>query len=301
MCPYHSWSYRLDGRLRNAPQLSKVDEGFDADQFGLAELRLVNWHGWLFVDPSGEDADFAEHVAGWEEIIAPYRPEDLTVVDRHSYELGHQLEGDRRELPGVLPLLDDPPRAVADQPAAPAARTWTPTGSWIGGWMSLIDEAETMSLSGASGGVAIKGLSEHELRTVMYVVGYPNLSGQPAPRLRDDPPDDAAGRRPHPRRVRVGVPERGRREAGLRSVIRGRLLGPDQPSGLGRVRIGAARPSRHRTHGLGRSPPTRTACTSSSAGSLRRIPAALLAARHPVDALDRLGVGADHERHSRGR
>ena len=32
-----------------------------------------------------------------------------------------------------------------------------------------------MSLTGASGGVAIKGLSEHELRTVMYVVGYPNL------------------------------------------------------------------------------------------------------------------------------
>ena len=32
-----------------------------------------------------------------------------------------------------------------------------------------------MSLTGASGGVAIKGLSEHERRTVMYVVGYPNL------------------------------------------------------------------------------------------------------------------------------
>src|ERR1044071_5623013 len=48
----------------------------------------------------------------------------------------------------------------------------------------------------------------------------------------------------------------------------------------------------------GRSPPTRTVCTNSSAGSLRRIPAALLAARHPVDTLDRLGVGADHERHT---
>src|SRR6185369_16602045 len=51
VCPYHSWSYRLDGRLRNTPHFSKVD-GFDADQFGLAELKLVNWHGWLFVDPS---------------------------------------------------------------------------------------------------------------------------------------------------------------------------------------------------------------------------------------------------------
>src|SRR4029078_2994894 len=77
VCPYHSWSYRLDGSLRNAPHFSKV-EGFDADQFGLAELKLVNWHGWLFVDPSGEDVDFADHVAGGEEVVAPYRPGGLT-------------------------------------------------------------------------------------------------------------------------------------------------------------------------------------------------------------------------------
>src|SRR4029078_4110813 len=48
-------------------------------------------------------------------------------------------------------------------------------GSWMGGWMSIIEGAETMSLTGKSGGLAIKGLSEHELRSVMYLVGYPNL------------------------------------------------------------------------------------------------------------------------------
>ena len=79
--------------------------------------------------------------------------------------------------------------------------------------MSMIDEAETMSLTGKSGGVAIQGLSEHELRTVMYLVGYPEPAGQPASRLRDDAPDDAAGRRPHARRVRLGVPERGCRQS----------------------------------------------------------------------------------------
>ena len=41
--------------------------------------------------------------------------------------------------------------------------------------MELIPEAETMSLDGHSGGVAIAGLSDVELRTVMYLVGYPNL------------------------------------------------------------------------------------------------------------------------------
>ena len=30
-------------------------------------------------------------------------------------------------------------------------------GAWIGGWMSIVEGAETMSLTGASGGVAIRG------------------------------------------------------------------------------------------------------------------------------------------------
>ena len=57
---------RLDGRVRNAPGFSDTD-GFDPDEFGLAELRLVNWHGWLFTDPSGEDADFTS----WNGTVQP--------------------------------------------------------------------------------------------------------------------------------------------------------------------------------------------------------------------------------------
>ena len=48
-------------------------------------------------------------------------------------------------------------------------------GDWVGGWMSLRDEADTMSLDGRSAGVVIEGLSETERRTVMYVALFPNL------------------------------------------------------------------------------------------------------------------------------
>ena len=173
VCPYHSWSFRLDGALQNAPGFRDVDD-FDPGEFGLTKLRLVNWHGWLFVDPSGRDADFAEHVMGLEDIVGPYRPEDLTIVARHSYELATNWKvivenyQECYHCSRIHPELSrvSPPTSGDDLNLE---------GSWLAGWMSIVDGAETMSLTGKSGGVAIAGLSEHELRSVMYIVGYPNL------------------------------------------------------------------------------------------------------------------------------
>jgi Rieske 2Fe-2S family protein len=173
VCPYHSWSYRLDGRVRKAPGFSET-EGFDPDTFGLAELRLVNWHGWLFTDPSGEDADFTEHVAGLEDVIGPYRPEDLTIVDRHSYELATNWKVIAENYQECYHCSTIHPELSRISPPT-SGENLDLAGNWMGGWMSIIEGAETMSLTGKSGGVAIQGLSEHELRSVMYLVGYPNL------------------------------------------------------------------------------------------------------------------------------
>ena len=240
VCPYHSWSYRLDGRLRNAPGFRDM-EGFEPDEFGLAELRLVNWHGWLFVDPSGEDADFATHVAGLDEVVGPYRPEDLTIVARHSYELATNWKVIAENYQECYHCSTIHPELSRISPPTSGENLDLP-GSWMGGWMSIVEGAETMSLTGKSGGVAIQGLSEHELRSVMYLVGYPNLLVSLHPDYVMTHSDDAARRRPHPRRVRMGLPERRCRQTGFRSVVRGRLLGSDQQAGLGGVRVGAARP-----------------------------------------------------------
>jgi Rieske 2Fe-2S family protein len=57
-CPYHAWSYHLDGRLRAAREMP---EGFDPSQYGLKPLPLAIVGGLLFVSfgdapPSLEDA-----------------------------------------------------------------------------------------------------------------------------------------------------------------------------------------------------------------------------------------------------
>lgn len=173
VCPYHSWSFKLDGSLRNAPGFRDA-EGFEPAEYGLYELRLVDWHGWLFVDPSGKDVDFAEHVAEWEPVVANYRPEELTVVARHSYELACNWKIIAENYQECYHCSTIHPELTRISPPS-SGENLDVSGPWVGGWMAMIDSAETMSLDGKSGGVAIAGLTEHELRTVMYVVGYPNL------------------------------------------------------------------------------------------------------------------------------
>ena len=96
---------------------SRTPRASSPREFGLAELRLVNWHGWLFVDPSGQDAEFAEHVAGLEDVVAPYRPEDLTIVARHSYELATNWKVIAENYQECYHCSSIHPGAVPDQPA----------------------------------------------------------------------------------------------------------------------------------------------------------------------------------------
>ena len=90
-------------------------------------------------------------------------------------------------------------------------------GDWVGGWMALRDEAETMSLDGHSPGVAHRRPEGRgERRTVMYIAVFPNLLVSLHPDYVMAPPPDAAGGRPHLRSSARGVfPEAVARKRGF--------------------------------------------------------------------------------------
>jgi phenylpropionate dioxygenase-like ring-hydroxylating dioxygenase large terminal subunit len=49
-CPYHAWTYELDGALRKAPR-SEREPGFDAEAFSLLPVQIDSWGPLLFVNP----------------------------------------------------------------------------------------------------------------------------------------------------------------------------------------------------------------------------------------------------------
>ena len=67
-CPYHSWTYGLDGTLHVAPWFGgreprAAPAGFDRGKHGLIPVRSATWHDWIFVDLGGGAPAFEDFVA----------------------------------------------------------------------------------------------------------------------------------------------------------------------------------------------------------------------------------------------
>lgn len=78
-CPYHSWCYELDGRLRTTPHVGgpgiNRHDAIKRDELGLIEVRSHQWLGVVFVNIDGQAPAFeeanADVLARWAEFDAP--------------------------------------------------------------------------------------------------------------------------------------------------------------------------------------------------------------------------------------
>jgi Rieske 2Fe-2S family protein len=173
ICPYHGWTFGLDGSLRAAAGF-KNRPGFNASQWGLLELPVTEWHGLIFVDGSGQAPPLSESLGTLDPLIAPYEMSRLVVAGTHEYEAAANwkiLTENYHECyhcPSIHPELCkvSPPKS---------GENYDLPGTWVGGTMDLRDGMVTMSLDGTSGGVPLRGLDATGLRTVIYVNVFPNI------------------------------------------------------------------------------------------------------------------------------
>ncbi|MGE0211946.1 MAG: aromatic ring-hydroxylating dioxygenase subunit alpha [Parvibaculaceae bacterium] len=81
VCPFHGWSYNLDGTLRAVRQPRSLPK-LDSEAHGLVPLEFEIWHGLVFVRfVKSDQPSVATLMAPFEEEVAPYRIEEMRPLD----------------------------------------------------------------------------------------------------------------------------------------------------------------------------------------------------------------------------
>ena len=173
-CPYHAWSYGLDGSLLGTRHTEGLED-FDPSCYGLRPVETAVVAGLVLVNVGGQAPPAAEHVGELTRLLDRYRLGELERAAEHVYEVEANWKSiaenysECLHCPGVHPELN----ALSDYASGEAVEG---DGEWCGGTMMLNEGAETMGRgNGQAGGrPAITGLESEDLGYVYYFALFPN-------------------------------------------------------------------------------------------------------------------------------
>jgi glycine betaine catabolism A len=171
-CPYHAWSYGLDGELKATPHMDGVED-FDTSCWGLIPVRVTTVGGLVLVDLSGEAPEVEAHVGELAGHLERYRVGDLRRAGQTDYTVAANWKAiaenysECLHCPGVHPELNALSNYMSGEVMEGA-------GAWCGGSMTLSEGASTMATDGGHAHVRppIEGLSD--INSVLYFVLFPN-------------------------------------------------------------------------------------------------------------------------------
>jgi phenylpropionate dioxygenase-like ring-hydroxylating dioxygenase large terminal subunit len=172
-CPFHFWTYGLDGRLLGAPNMQQTED-FDRDEHGLHEFAVAERHGFAFVSleasPSSIDdwlGDFGVIHARWDlASLVTTRRREFT-VDCNWKEFA-EVFNEYYHLPYVHPGSIDDTYNDPDEPEEVVGAWATHSGTTKGtGGLLEADQAKALPRIGA--------LTDREADSVRYSWLHPTL------------------------------------------------------------------------------------------------------------------------------
>jgi len=169
-CPYHAWTYRLDGRLIGAPHMDEVP-GFDKADYSLRAVNLALWEGFIFINLDENAMPLEEWFAELNGKFSHWNMSILRPAKRVEYDvqanwkLMFENYSECYHCPGVHPQL---------QKVSPydSAENDLREGPFLGGFMK-INPGKSLTMSG-NACAAFVGKIEN-LQQVFYYSIFPNM------------------------------------------------------------------------------------------------------------------------------
>ena len=172
-CPYHAWTYDLDGRLIGAPHMDEVSH-FRREDYPLHAVAADVWDGHVFINLDAQAAPLAAQLAdlpgkfqAWG--MAGLRLGRRIVYDvKANWKLIVQNYNECLHCPNLHPALNRLSHYLSGENEPLHA-------NYMGGRMDLRPGVETMSTDGLCRRAVLPGLTAEDARRVYYYAIFPNM------------------------------------------------------------------------------------------------------------------------------
>ena len=171
-CPYHAWTYGLDGQLIGAPHMEKVD-GFDKADYSLNTVSLAFWEGFIFVNlaktPTSLETVFAPLLGKFTHWNLPkLRSARRIEYDvRANWKLIFENYSECYHCPLVHPGL-------SKLSPYDSAENDLYEGPFLGGFMSIA-KGRSLTMSGQACARPVGDIKGEDHHRVFYYSVFPNL------------------------------------------------------------------------------------------------------------------------------
>ncbi|MEY2518690.1 MAG: glycine betaine catabolism [Verrucomicrobiota bacterium] len=171
-CPYHAWTYGLDGRLIGAPHMDEVPE-FDKTQYALHGVNLAVWEGFIFVNLDDNPNSLEEWFAPLAGKFSHWNLAKLRSAKRVEYnvranwKLIFENYSECYHCPGVHPMLSK----VSPYDSAENDLT---EGPFLGGFMK-INKGRSLTISGNACALPVGDVKRADQERVFYYSIFPNM------------------------------------------------------------------------------------------------------------------------------
>ncbi len=177
-CPYHAWTYALDGRLLGAPHMDETP-GFNKTEYPLKPARLGLWEGFIFLnleDASTERGGYMSLEKWFEPLdgkfsrwnLAGLRAAKRIEYDVHAnWKLMFQNYSECYHCLGVHPELSK----ISPYDSAENDLT---DGPFLGGFMRIAS-GKSLTMSGNACALPVGDFGDDDFKFVFYYSIFPNM------------------------------------------------------------------------------------------------------------------------------
>jgi Rieske 2Fe-2S family protein len=171
-CPYHAWTYALDGRLLGAPHMDETLE-FNKAEYPLNPARLGLWEGFIFLNLADAPASLEKwfeplggKFSSWN--LAALRSAKRIEYDvRANWKLIFQNYSECYHCLGVHPELSK----ISPYDSAENDLT---EGPFLGGFMRIASD-KSLTMSGNACALPVGNFGDEDFRFVFYYSIFPNM------------------------------------------------------------------------------------------------------------------------------